>query len=281
MVKKSGLGRGLSALIPVNKDNEEFEGKYRELAIAEIQPNPDQPRQYFEEDQLQELAISIKNHGVIQPIIVTPYKKGYMVIAGERRWRASQIAGYDKIPAVIRDVEQGQMLALALLENIQRQELNAIEEALAYRKLLDEHQFTHETLASHLGKSRVTISNTIRLLKLPERIQNMIQDATLSFGHARCLITLEDPEKVEKLARTCIEKQWSVRELERRVSLEKAEKKASAKPKKNKWVKDGEKRLTQWFGNKVTIGGDGKKGKIMISYASEKELQSILDKFQQ
>lgn len=281
MVKKSGLGRGLSALIPVNKDNEEYEGSYRELPIEKVTPNPDQPRKHFEEEQLQELATSIKNHGVIQPIIVTPHKNGYMVIAGERRWRATQLAGYEKIPAVIRKVEQGQMLALALLENIQRQELNAIEEALAYKKLLEDHQFTHETLAAHLGKSRVTISNTTRLLKLPVRIQDMIQDGTLSFGHARCLITLEDAEKVENLAKTCIEKQWSVRELERRVSAEKQKKKATVKERKAKWMKDGEKRLSQWFGKKVNIGGDGKKGKIMISYASEKELQSILDKFNQ
>jgi len=281
MVKKSGLGRGLSTLIPVNKDNEEYNGTYREIDLTEIEPNPDQPRQHFEEDQLNELATSIKNHGVIQPIIVTPRGKKYMVIAGERRWRATQLAGYKKIPAVVRDVEQGQMLALALLENIQRQELNAIEEALAYRKLLSAHEFTHETLAAHLGKSRVTISNTIRLLKLPERIQDMIQDSTLSFGHARCLITLEDPEKIEKLAKTCIEKQWSVRELERRVSQEKERKKTQSKPRKAKWLKDSEKRLSNWFGSKVNIGGDGKKGRIMISYASEKELQSILEKIGQ
>lgn len=281
MVKKSGLGKGLSALIPVNKDNEQYEGKYRELLIADIDPNPDQPRHLFQEDQLQELAISIKNHGVIQPIIVTPNNGRYMVIAGERRWRATKIAGYDKIPAVIRDVQHGQMLALALLENIQRQELNSIEEAMAYRKLLDENQFTHETLASHLGKSRVTISNTIRLLKLPDRIQNMIQDGTLSFGHARCLITLENVDKADKLARTCIEKQWSVRELERRVGQEKVQKTPTEKQKKTKWIKDSEKQLTSWLGNKVTIGGDGKKGKIMISYGTEKDLQSILDKFGQ
>lgn len=281
MVKKSGLGKGLSALIPVNKNNEEFEGTYRELPIARIDSNPDQPRKHFEEDQLQELAASIKNHGVIQPIIVTPQKDRYMVIAGERRWRATQLAGYEKIPAIIRQVEQGQMLALALLENIQRQELNAIEEAVAYKRLLEDHKFTHETLAAHLGKSRVTISNTTRLLRLPERIQNMIQDSTLSFGHARCLITLEDAEKVQKLAQTCIEKQWSVRELERRVSMEKQQKKASPRQRKTKMIREGEKRLTQWFGHKVNIGGDGKKGKIMISYASEKELQSILDKFTQ
>lgn len=279
MAKKSGLGRGLSALIPVSVDNQPLENsKFRELELARLDPNPDQPRTIFLEDSLVELSDSIKEHGVIQPIIVTPNGDRFTVIAGERRWRATRLAGYEKIPAIIREVEPGQMLSLALLENIQRQELNPIEEALAYRKLIDAHKFTHETLANHLGKSRVTISNILRLLKLSDKVKNFIQDGKLSFGQARCLITLEDQEMMEALAQECIAKGWSVRELERRVQVmkDKEPNASKARGKKSQEVKQMEKDLSKHFSSKVLISGDGKKGKITINYTNEAEYQKIL-----
>jgi ParB family chromosome partitioning protein len=284
MAKKSGLGRGLSALIPVSADNQPLENsKFREIPITYLDPNPDQPRTQFLEDSLVELSDSIKEHGVIQPIIVTPNGDRYTVIAGERRWRATRLAGYEKIPAIVREVEPGQMLSLALLENIQRQELNPVEEAVAYRKLIDAHKFTHETLANHLGKSRVTISNVLRLLKLSDKVKNYIQDGKLSFGQARCLITLEDQEMMEALAQECISKGWSVRELERRVQAmkDKEPNASKARSKKSQQVKQTEKDLSKHFQSKVLISGDGKKGKITINYSNEAEYQKILGELYQ
>lgn len=278
MARKSGLGRGLQALIPVLKDEEGFRDKLEEIEVTLIDPNPEQPRLVFHQEDLKELSDSIKNNGVIQPIIVTRNVDRYTLIAGERRWRATQLAGYEQIPAVVKDVEPGQMLTLALLENIQRRELNPIEEALAYEKLLGAHQFTHETLAEQLGKSRVTISNTLRLLRLSDRIKNLIQDGKLSFGHARCLITIEDQDRVDQLADACIEEGWSVRELERRVAdlkKAKAKKKAVRRP-RPKEFKDHEKQIAKVLKSKVSIAGDKKKGKIVIQYASEAEYQALL-----
>ena len=276
MAKKSGLGRGLSALIPKTTETEDPKDRYEELSVDLLDPNPEQPRHTFHEDQLKELSDSIKHNGVIQPIIVTPRGDRYVVIAGERRWRATRLAGYEKIPTIVRQVEEGQMLSLALLENIQRQELNPIEEALAYRKLLETNNFTHETLASQLGKSRVTISNTVRLLKLPSRIKNMIQDNELSFGHARCLVTISDNEQLDRLAQDCIEKEWSVRELEKRIKTERNETDKKERPRKGKEIKDLEKQLSRALNCKVSIAGDGKKGKISTSYESEQDFLRLL-----
>jgi len=279
MAKKSGLGRGLSALIPVSKEVEHPGDRYEEVPIDKLEPNPEQPRHHFHEQRLAELSDSIKHNGVIQPIIVTPKGDKFIVIAGERRWRATKLAGYEKIPAVIRKVDDKQMLSLALLENIQRQELNPIEEALAYRRLLDVNNFTHDTLAVHMGKSRVTISNTVRLLKLPDTIKNLIQDERITFGHARCLVTIEDEDKVNKLADQCIEKQWSVRELEKRIQLEREERKDRSKTKKDSAILDTEKFLSGALGAKVTIAGDDKKGKIVFTYGSNDVFQRIIDSF--
>lgn len=275
MVRKSGLGRGLSALIPSNKEPENPEDRYEELSLDLLIPNPEQPRHTFHQERLHELADSIRHNGVIQPIIVTPQKDRYIVIAGERRWRATKLAGYEKIPAIVRKIEKGKMLSLALLENIQRQELNPIEEALAYRRLLDSSGFTHETLARNLGKNRVTITNTLRLLKLSEPIRDLIQDNRLSFGHARCLVPLENEDKVAKLAENCIEKQWSVRELEKRIQKDK-EKKGKWRIVKSKEIENLEKKIGGQLNAKVAIAGEGKKGKIAIIYDSESAFRRII-----
>jgi ParB family chromosome partitioning protein len=281
MAKRSGLGKGLSALIPVTTETEKAGDYYEELSIDLLDPNPEQPRHHFHEERLQELSDSIKNNGVIQPIIVTKGENGrYVVIAGERRWRATLGAGYTKIPAIVRTVEKGQMLSLALLENIQRQELNPVEEALAYQKLLDINKFTHESLATHLGKSRVTITNTVRLLRLPNTIKSLIQDGDLSFGHARCLITIEDPEAANRLAENCIDKQWSVRELERRIQAEREPKKPKEKKGRSTEIKETERQLSERVKAKVSVAGDGKKGKIVFTYGSREEFLSIVEAFQ-
>lgn len=276
MVKKSGLGKGLSALIPTTKETPKEDDHYQEIELDLLDPNPEQPRHVFHEDQLKELSDSIKHNGVIQPIIVTPKGRRFVVIAGERRWRATRLAGYDKIPAVVRKIDKEQMLSLALLENIQRSELNPIEEALAYSRLLETNKITQEELADTLGKSRTTITNTCRLLRLPSPVKNMIQDGKLSFGHARCLVTLEDKDACLKLAGVVIEKQMSVRELEARIRAERENSKKPPKPVKPVALKETERSLSKVMRHKVSIAGDGKKGKIAIAYESEDELNKLV-----
>ena len=280
MVKKSGLGKGLSALIPVSTETDNPSDRYEEISLDLLDPNPEQPRHHFHQERLNELADSIKTNGVIQPIIVTPAKNRFVVIAGERRWRATRLAGYEKIPAIVRRVNKDQMLSLALLENIQRQELNPIEEALAYGRLLETNKFTHETLATHLGKSRVSITNTVRLLKLPDSVKNFIQDGKLTFGHARSLVGIDNEDRLLRLAKSCIDKSWSVRELERRIQMEREERKDRARVKKPQSILDTEKRLAGMLESKVSIAGDGKKGKIVLTYGSEEEFTKILNFFQ-
>lgn len=275
MAKKSGLGKGLSALIPAHKRMDESKDRYEEIDITLLDPNPEQPRQVFDKSHLQELSDSIKHNGVIQPLIVTPQGERFIIIAGERRWRASKLAGYKVVPAIVRKIEKGKMLSLALLENIQRQELNPIEEALAYSKLLEDNNFTHETLAVKMGKNRTTISNTVRLLKLPEAIKDKIQDGLLSFGHARCLITVDANEHLDKLADKCIQGQWSVRELEKRIALQRS-RATRRRSRKQKNIKDIELQISQIFGSKVTIAGEGRKGKITIAYESDAQFKKIL-----
>lgn len=276
MAKKSGLGKGLSALIPTTKETPKGDDRYQEIELNLLDPNPEQPRHVFHEEQLKELSESIKHNGVIQPIIVTPHGRRFVVIAGERRWRATRLAGYDKIPAVVRKIDKEQMLSLALLENIQRAELNPIEEALAYTRLLETNKVTQEQLADTLGKSRTSITNTVRLLRLPSPVKNMIQDGKLSFGHARCLVALEDKDTCLKFAGAVIEKQMSVRELEARIRAEREGKKKASKPPKPVALKETERSLTKVLRHKVSIAGDGKKGKIAIAYESEEELNKLV-----
>lgn len=275
MAKKSGLGKGLSALIPTTTETKGKGDRYEEIEISLLDPNPEQPRHVFHEEQLRELSDSIKHNGVIQPIIVTPSDKRFVVIAGERRWRATLLAGFEKIPAVVRNVDKGELLSLALLENIQRAELNPIEEALAYNRLLETNHLTQEDLAGRLGKSRVTITNTVRLLKLPSPIKNMIQDGKLSFGHARCLAAIEDREECLKWAGGVLEKGWSVRELEARIRAEREKKGLGPKPKKSDTIKQLERSIAKRFGIKVSITGDGKKGRISLAYGNQDELSRL------
>lgn len=219
-MSRKALGRGLSALLSdsmtqnVSADGDDF----LEVDIDLIEPNPEQPRTHFDETKLEELAQSIRANGLVQPLLLRRAPGGrYQLVAGERRWRASQRAGLRKVSAVIRDISNEQLLPLALIENIQRQELNPVEEALAYQKLIQDYGLTQEELARQVGKDRSSIANHLRLLRLPAEVQRMLEDGRLSMGHARALLSLEDENRLISLAEEILANQWSVRETEKAV----------------------------------------------------------------
>jgi ParB family transcriptional regulator, chromosome partitioning protein len=278
---QKGLGKGIKALL------EDFdltdESKVIKISIDRIKPNPNQPRKHIKEETLKELAESIKQKGIIQPIIVREKEGYYEIIAGERRWRAAQIAGLQEIPIVIRnDISELESLELALIENIQREDLNPIDLALAYNELIEKYNLTQEELAKILGKSRSAIANTLRLLKLPEEIKNHIISGKLSEGHGRVLLALEDEKEMTRLANECIEKQLSVRELEEIIyfkSQEQIQEKIVShetnQEKKNNDLVNIEEDLIEALGTKVIVKGSLNKGKIIIEYYSREDLERI------
>jgi len=278
---QKGLGKGIKALL------EDFdltdESKVIKISIDRIKPNPNQPRKHIKEETLKELAESIKQKGIIQPIIVREKEGYYEIIAGERRWRAAQIAGLQEIPVVIRnDISELESLELALIENIQREDLNPIDLALAYNELIEKYNLTQEELAKILGKSRSAIANTLRLLKLPEEIKNHIISGKLSEGHGRVLLALEDEKEMTRLANECIEKQLSVRELEEIIYFksqeqirEKIVSHETNQEKKNNDLVNIEEDLIEALGTKVIVKGSLNKGKIIIEYYSREDLERI------
>jgi ParB family chromosome partitioning protein len=219
------LGRGLEALLgPITRDDAQANGGLRELPVSAIEPNPYQPRRDFDEDQLKELADSIEASGLLQPIVVRPRPSGrYELIAGERRWRAVQRLGWAKVPAVVKEVDDRALLTLALIENLQRDDLSPIDAALGYQRLMQEFSIAQQEVARLVGKDRSTVSNAIRLLRLPEEVQALVQHRKLSEGHARALLALPDPKEIVRLARECSAAEWSVRDLEARVRGERVE----------------------------------------------------------
>jgi ParB family transcriptional regulator, chromosome partitioning protein len=277
---RKALGRGLSALLgetTAKKDGEEL----LELDLDLIEPNTDQPRTRFGEANLDELAQSIRANGVVQPIIVRTQGSKYQIVAGERRWRAAQKAGLEKIPAVIKNVSDDKLLELALIENIQRQELNAVEEARAYKKLIETVGLTQEMVAERVGKNRTAITTFLRLLKLPEDIQKLIEEEKITAGHARALLMTEDDNIRRKVAKNIVEFSLSVREVEKAVkklakSGEVTENKL-VKKKQDVNHKAAETKLRRHLGTQVKIVSDGKGtgGKIEIEYYSESELDRI------
>ncbi|PIE89299.1 MAG: hypothetical protein CR997_11815 [Acidobacteria bacterium] len=276
MGRRLALGRGMKSLIPDIAEDDKH--KVLNIDMDLIKPNPHQPRKTFETEKLKELADSIRENGIIQPIVVTKDKKGYLLIAGERRWRASQLAGYEKIPAVIKNASEEEAMSWALIENIQRQNLNPIEEAMAYKNLMEQQDMTQEKMAKKLGKGRANIANTLRLLRLPSDIQSMIQQRKISFGHAKALITVDSARVAISLAREVEAKGLSVRALEKKVQMFKEQSKKKKEPrKKDPFFKRAEKRMSQFVGLKVVIQGNQKKGKIAIPYGSEEELQRIYE----
>lgn len=269
---KAALGKGLEALLP-----EKGEEVIR-LEIEKIIPNKQQPRKVFKDDALKELSVSIKEKGVLQPVIVTRVGDGtFRLIAGERRWRASALAGLKKIPALIKDVSSQDAIEIALIENIQREELNAVETAEAFNRLLKEFHLTQEELSHRVGKDRATIANYIRILKLPDEIKAFINNDSLSMGHAKALLTLDNKQKQMEAAKEIIKKGLSVREAE--ALCKRLSQPVQPKKKKEKLpeVADLENKLTRSLGTKVKIQHKEKRGKIEIEYYSLDELDRLLE----
>ena len=284
MAKKTGLGKGLDALFSTSLVEEPEENEVvQNLKLSEIEPNKDQPRRIFDEESLNELAESIKNYGVIQPIIVSKKDNFYQIVAGERRWRASKKAGLTEIPAIVRENDEQKNREIALIENIQREDLNPIEEALAYKRLLEEFNLKQDEVAERVSKSRTTVTNSMRLLKLCDGVQQMIIDDMLSTGHARALIPIEDAEQQLQLAQRIFDEKLSVREVEK---LVKAILKPDDKPKKEEPPKnlqyiyqDIEDRLKEKLSRKVSINAKGKNGagKIEIEFYSNEDLDRLIE----
>lgn len=278
---KKGLGRGLDALISSANAREEVKNSILEIKINDIDPNTQQPRKIFDQESLEALAESIKEHGVVQPIIVKSEGLRYVIVAGERRWRAAKLAGLKTIPAVVKDITSREVMEIALIENLQRKDLNPLEEAEAYQKLIEEYSLTQEEVAKVAGKSRAAIANSIRLLSLSKEIKDMITDGRLTSGHARTLITITDKEKQLSLANQIADKGLSVREAEKLASLE--EKKQN-KNKKQKTVDkiaaemySLEEKLKSAYGTKVSLFRSKEKGKITFEYYSNEEFNRIID----
>jgi len=284
MAMKKGLGKGLDSMIPEKKTKAEMkeaqDKSLAEIKISEIDPNMGQPRKKFDEDELLELAESIKIHGVIQPIILTKRGKRYEIIAGERRWRASKLAGLVKIPAVIREYTDKEIMEVSLIENIQRQDLNPIEEATAFKNLIDEYKMKQDDLAERVSKSRSAITNALRLLKLDDKVKGMLAEGLISTGHARALLAVEDKNKQQILAVKIFDEKLSVRETEKLVKqvLENKEPKKEEKSSEKLIYKKLEDSLKSIIGSKVSIKGrDNGKGKIEIDYYSIEELDRITE----
>ncbi len=283
-VSKRGLGKGLSNLIPVNEEPKVVE-KIIEKAetivkINEIEPNRNQPRSNFDEDALQELADSIKQYGVIQPIVVNKKDNYYEIIAGERRWRASKIAGLKEVPVIIKEYSDQEVMEVALIENIQREDLNPIEEALAFRRLIKEYNLKQDEIAEKVSKSRAAVANSLRLLKLDERVQKMLVEDMLSSGHARALLAIEDGDAQYNLAMRVFDEKLSVRDIENLMkTMSKEQKKKEAKKPQNDFVyRDMEEKLKDIMGTKVVIHNkDNNKGKIEIEYYSQDDFERIMD----
>ena len=276
MNKKFALGKGLGALIP-DDINEGNDGKLM-ISLNKIKSNIDQPRKSFDNEKIAELAGSIKNHGIIQPLILKESGGGYIIVAGERRWRAAKMVGLKEVPAIVMDLTEKQVLEISLIENIQRQDLNPIEEALAYKKLLSDFNLTQEELSKRIGKSRTAITNTIRLINLDSRVQQYVIDGIISEGHGRALLSLEDGELQYIYSQKVIDEKLSVRELEKLIRNASLESEKSEKNEElNPYYKDVRDRLQNYFGTKVNLSSKKNRGKIEIEYYSEEDLERILD----
>ena len=283
MPKKTGLGKGIDALFSSNVieevKNEEEERKEGEivtnLKIIDVEPNKNQARKKFDTESLEELAESIKRYGVIQPIVVTKKEKYYEIIAGERRWRASKLAGLTEIPAIIRENDERKNQEISLIENIQREDLNPIEKAKGFKVLMEDYGLTQQQLADTLGISRSTLANTVRLLNLSPKVMELVMDGKLTEGHCRALLVIEDPDKQYDMALRIIERGDNVRQLENRVGLGS---KASKKNQKYEAIyRDIEDSFQHFFGTKVKLNAGKKKGKIIIEYNSNEDLERLLE----
>ena len=279
MAIKRGLGRGLDALYDNTEAAEAEQKDLIELRISMIEPNHDQPRKDFDEDALITLSNSIAEHGIIQPIIVSPSENGfYKIIAGERRWRAAKMAGLREIPAIVRTYEKQKAAEVAMLENLQREDLNPIEEAEGYKNLMENFGLTQESLSRSLGKSRSAIANSVRILSLPQNIIDMVRNGLISEGHARTLLSIEDDAEKQRLAEEIINGKLSVRDTEKIAGEKKTAKKIAEKKEISPEIKEMEKRLSDNFGSKVKIITGRKKGKIEIEYYGNDDFTRIMEK---
>jgi len=273
---RRALGKGLGALLPELSENEG--SRVRQIPVADIEPNPFQPRMNLDEAGIEELKRSIQEKGVIQPIVVRKLEGGrYQIVIGERRWRAVKEAGMETIPAIVREVSSTEeMIELALVENIQREDLNPIDEANAYRVLMEECHLTQEEVAQRVGKDRSTIANLLRLLKLPDEVQERILDGELSMGHARALLALDDPQEQVQLCREIIKNGWSVRKVEQVVRARRTAKQEKSPRDKDPILRDIEEGLQRALGTAVRIVRGGKKGKIEIEFYSDRDLERLV-----
>lgn len=276
MAKKTGLGKGLDALFSTNISEEPDENEViQNLKVSEIEPNRDQPRRIFEEEALNELSESIKRYGVIQPIIVSKKDDYYQIVAGERRWRASKKAGLTEIPAIIRENDEQRNREIALIENIQREDLNPIEKARGIKLLMEQYNLTQQQVAEVIGKGRSTVTNTLRILNLDDRVIDLALQGKLTEGHCKALLGFDNPDKQYDMALYMIESGDSVRDAEKKTKSRKA------MPKKNEKYepiyRDIENSFQSFFGTKVKLNAGQRKGKIIIEYASNDDLERILD----
>nr|WP_317349968.1 ParB/RepB/Spo0J family partition protein [uncultured Blautia sp.] len=304
-VKKSGLGRGLDALFPEKTVSSKSEKNVKEKSISEkknkteekvalgngtlvkiskIEPNREQPRKKFDEDALLELSESIKQYGVLQPLLVSDKKDYYEIIAGERRWRAAKMAGLKEIPVVIKEFSDQQIVEISLIENIQREDLNPVEEALAYRRLIDEFHLKQDEIADRVSKSRTAVTNSLRLLKLTPKVQEMIVDEMISAGHARAILGISDPETQEMIALKVFDNKLSVRETEelvRKILKPSRKKEHSTNPAEDAIYESLEEKMKGITGTRVFIHRKkNNKGKIEIEYYSRDDLERIIDLFE-
>jgi ParB family transcriptional regulator, chromosome partitioning protein len=272
-MKRKVLGKGLSALLP-DPDPAPSAG---EAPTDSLEPNPYQPRTVMAPGALAELAHSIRESGIVQPILVRRHGRGYQIIAGERRWRAAQQLGLERVPIAVRDVPDDQLLELALVENIQRAELSPLEEAHAYQRLQEEFGLTQEQVAAKVGKERSTVANTLRLLRLPSEIRGLIDGGQLDAGHARALLALDDPEARLALAREAARRGLSVREVERRVAAQRAPSAPAPAARRDPNTRAAEEKLRAALGTRVQISRRGRGGVLRIAFTSEGELQRIFE----
>lgn len=286
MAKKQALGRGLGALLPEIDVQEELSNqeKVRQIEIANLHPNPDQPRKDFNEERLAELAESIKTFGVMQPLLVMAEPDGetYRIVAGERRFRAAMLAGLAHVPCIVRQLTPTQLAEISLIENIQREDLNAMEEAEAYRTLMDTFGYTQEKLALRLGKSRSHVANTLRLLQLAPQERKLVLEGRISPGHARTLLSVENTRLRARLLEMILKEELSVRQAEaavkRLLSREPDSTQAPAQRQQKAILADLEKQLTSSIGMKTQIHGTANRGKLVVEYRSQEDLQTLLDR---
>lgn len=273
-LQRKALGRGLAALLP--QVSTATSATIRELSIEKVQPNRRQPRKIFDEEKLEELAQSISARGVLQPIVVRQHGDAYEIVAGERRWRAAARAGLKKIPAVVKELNDSDVIQVALIENIQRQDLDPLEEAEAYSRLVREYRVQQENLAAAVGKSRSAIANSLRLLKLPSSIIKLLADGKLTAGHARALMTLKSEEHIPKLAKMIIDRKWSVREAEHQARLFNVSPKTHAKNPQTPAELQVQDRLQKSLGTRVRLHHRKGKGRIEIFFHSLQQLNDLL-----